>query len=419
MQSTPLTREYEHRVTRRQFLRVGAAGLIGAGISSLTTGEATQASSAAEISAQPEYLTREEDFQNVGRGSPPPHELPLEKRRAVGLLRETWQLEVISDPESDAKIERPLSKDQGTALTWPGLMELAEKRAVRFLAVISCTNMPKPLGMGLWEGVPLREVVWLTGPKTNVRRVFYYGYHNDDPRQRFQSSLTIDRVFEDPPDELPVILCYKLNGQWLTPKRGGPVRMIVPGFYGNKSVKWLQRVILTNNPRLNDTYAEWNNDTESPLKTYASFRTASEKVKDGQTVFISGSAQIGRSGLATVQYRLDPEDRHLPADDPFFTNGDWKDAEILPPPGHWGGGLPNGKLPPTPLQFDTSTGKPRGWPLPNTLVYWGTTLSHLPPGKYDLRCRTIDARGYAQPMPRPFPKSGSNAIQRISLEVEA
>ena len=77
--------------------------------------------------------------------------------------------------------------------------------------------------MGLWEGVPLREVVWLTQPRDNLRRVFYYGYHNDDPQQMFRSSLPIGRVLEDPFDFPPVILCYKLNGEWLDSKRGGPV----------------------------------------------------------------------------------------------------------------------------------------------------------------------------------------------------
>ena len=40
-------------------------------------------------------------------------------------------------------------------------------------------------------------------------------------------------------------------------------------------------------------------------------------------------------------------------------------------------------------------------------------------GQYHLCCRTIDANGIAQPLPRPLPKSGSNAIQRLPLIVEA
>jgi len=406
-------------VTRRYFLQLGAAGAAGLSVSRLwarqRNGEINPL--LAQAISELEYLTREENFRNAGRGKPPPHTLPPEKLREVGLVRETWQLEVLPDPESDAKVDRPLSKASGTALNFDGLMKLAEKHAVRFMSVMSCTNGKAPFGMGLWEGVPLREVVWLAKPTANVRRVFYYGYHNDDPAQRFQSSLPIGRVLEDPPGEHPVILCYKLNNQWLTTKRGAPVRMIVPDGYGNKSVKWLQRIILTNTPQSNDTYATWNNDTVSRLKTCARFIHTPEKVRAGQAVPITGLAQVGMSGLSKVQYWLIPKNEPLPLDDPYFANGQWKDADILPPPEHWGGDLPEGKLPPIPRQFDTA-GNPLRWPIPNTIVHWAALLKVPSPGKYDLRCRTIDANGIAQPMPRPFPKSGNNIIQKVQIVVE-
>jgi len=406
-------------LTRRYFLQLGAAGIASLSISSLRAGETEAESNAllAEAISKLEYLTREENFTNAGRGDPPPHTLPLEKRREVGLVPETWQLEVLPDPESNAEVEQPLSKASGTALDWAGLMKLAETKAVRFMFVMTCTNGKAPFGMGLWEGVPLRDVVWLAKPKANVRRVFYYGYHNDDPKQRFQSSLPIDRVLEDPPGEHPVILCYKLNNQWLTPKRGAPVRMIVPDGYGNKSVKWLQRIILTNNPQANDTYATWNNDTVSHIKTCARFIHTPEKVKSGQAVPITGLAQVGMSGLSKVQYWLIPEGQPLAEDDPYFDKAQWKDADILPPPEHWGGNLPDDKLPPIPRQFDTA-GKPLRWPIPNTIVHWAAVLKPPAPGNYDLYCRTIDANNIAQPMPRPFPKSGHNAIQKVQIVVE-
>ena len=80
-------------------------------------------------------------------------------------------------------------------------------------------------------------------------------------------------------------------------------------------------------------------------------------------------------------------------------------------------------LPSIPLQFDQA-GQPRSWPIPNTIVHWEALLkAPRPPapqgGKYDLRCRTIDANGIAQPMPRPFPKSGHNVIQKVQIVVEA
>jgi hypothetical protein len=45
-------------------------------------------------------------------------------------------------------------------------------------------------------------------------------------------------------------------------------------------------------------------------------------------------------------------------------------------------------------------------------------LTDIPPGKYDLLCRSIDANGMAQPLPRPFLKAGGNAIHKLPLTVE-
>jgi hypothetical protein len=195
--------------------------------------------------------------------------------------------------------------------------------------------------------------------------------------------------------------------------------MVVPGLYGNKSVKWLQRIVLTNNPRLNDTYAEWNNDTESQLKTCAFFLSVPEKVPAGRPLAVTGVAQVGMSGLRQVQYFFQPKDQPWPAEDPYFSKAAWKDAEVLPPPARWGGGLPEGKLPPGVLGFNAETGGPREWPMRDSIVHWRAVLSDLAPGRYELRCRTIDANGTAQPMPRPLLKSGQNGIQRVSLVVEA
>lgn len=405
----------EHaEITRRYFMKLGAAGAGVLGLSPVWGGEGTSESVLAEAVSRLEYLTKEEDFINFGRGTPPPHTLGADKLREVGLARDTWQLEVVGDVDSNSKIERPLSKEAGTALDWDGFMKLAEKSAVRFMSVMSCTNGRKPCGMGLWEGVPLRDVVWLANPKSNVRRVFYYGYHNDDLGQRFQSSLPIGRVLEDPPGEHPVILCYKLNDEWLTAKRGGPVRMIVPEEYGNKSVKWIQRIVLTNEHQANDTYAGWNNDTVSQIKTCARFIHVPKKTKAGEGFAITGVGQVGMSGLSKVQYLLSPKGEKPTENDPYFTKAAWTDAEVLGAPDDWGGGLKDGKLPAVVRQVDES-GKPYQWPMRYTLVHWAAVLKIAEAGEYDLRCRTIDSNGVGQPMPRPFAKSGHNSIQRVEL----
>ena len=47
----------------------------------------------------------------------------------------------------------------------------------------------------------------------NVRRVYYWGFHNNDPAQLFQSSLSYNRVMETPPWEPPPLVAYRLNGR--------------------------------------------------------------------------------------------------------------------------------------------------------------------------------------------------------------
>lgn len=407
-------------VTRRYFLRMGAAGVAALQLSPLLAGadEASAKAALAEALAKREYLTKPDDFRLVERGEPLPYTHPLEKLQEVGMTHETWKLEVVSDPDAKATIANPLSKELGTALDWAGLMKLAETKAVKFLKVMSCNNIDNPLGMGLWEGVPLRDVIWLTKPTENIRRVFYYGYHNDAPKQIFRSSLPIGRVLEDPPGEYPIILCYKLNGELLTGKRGGPVRIVVPDAYGFKSVKWLIRVVLTNAPFANDTYAGGNNDIDSWMKTSAQFLTRPAKVKVGDPVPMTGMAQVGISGLTKVQYLVTPQEQEWPADDPWYTKAEWKDAEVLPPPERWGGGLPDGKLLDGTIGIDAKTGKPTAWPMRYSIIHWGALLTNIPVGKYDLRCRTVDANGIAQPLPRPFLKAGGNGIQKLPLTVE-
>jgi hypothetical protein len=285
----------EHRrLTRRYFLRLGAAGAAALKFWPLNVSAGPPAPVLAKaIEALEPYFTPVNKFRDVSRGKPLPHSLSDEKKRTVGLTRETWKLEVISDPDNPAKIRSPLTQKDGTALDFDGLMKLAEKHTVRFAKVMTCLNIGCPLGTGIWEGVPLRDVIWLTQPRENLRRVFYYGYHNDDPQQMFRSSLPIDRVLEDPFDLPPVILCYKLNGQWLDSERGGPVRVVVPEAYGFKSIKWLTHVLLTNLFHANDTYAEGNNDVDSWLKTFAATISVPREVKAGQPIPITGYAQVG------------------------------------------------------------------------------------------------------------------------------
>ena len=406
------------RQTRRYFMQRGAVGLAAlSSLPNLASGRERRAELQRAIDGLETWLTRPDDFRDVSRGNPIPHSLSLEQREQVGLTRDTWQLEVVSDSEHPARIRSPLTKDKNTAFDFQDLMQLAKQHAVRFPKVMTCLNIGCPLGNGIWEGVPLREVLWLTQPSRDLRRVFYYGYHNDDPKQMFRSSLPVGRILEDPFDLPPVILCYKLNGQWLTQERGGPVRVVFPEGYGFKNIKWLSHVVLSNIAHANDTYGEKNNDVDSPLKTFCATLSVPTEVTANQPIPVTGYAQVGISGLTKVQVWIHNDQHELPGGR-YFADAPWRDADILAPPQNWGGDLPNDSIPNPTIGFDAATGRPHTWPLRLAKVHWATMLGGLPPGEYTLRSRTVDDKGIAQPLPRPFRKSGHAAIEEVRLVVK-
>jgi DMSO/TMAO reductase YedYZ molybdopterin-dependent catalytic subunit len=366
------------------------------------------------------FLTDPDSFRDVSRGNPQPHRLKGEALVKARLTPETWRLEIVSDNSS--KIEKPRRLEDQSAIDLPALLELDKKHGVRFLKGMQCLNIAEPLGQGLWEGVPLREVLKLVGKVDNVRRVYWWGFHNNDPKQLFQSSLGYNQVLDTAPGELPVFVAYRLNGQPLSLARGGPVRMVVPWAHGFKSIKWLQRITLTNDYKANDTYALANNDPDSYLKTMARIDDGPEMFKVGEPIELHGGALSGLPGLKRVEYWLRSESGkhgHLPMDDPAWQTAKWLPCRIEPPPKDWGGKLPDGVLPKDVWGFDPVTGRPKEWPLRYSIAHWSVTLTGLAAGAYEFRVRTVDMNGFAQPEPRPYPKSGRNEIQYKPILVMA
>ena len=243
---------------------------------------------------------------------------------------------------------------------------------------MQCLNIAQPLGQGLWEGVPLRELLKLGGRLNNIRRIYYWGFHNNDPKQLFQSSLSYSQVMDAAPGELGPMVAYRLNGGPIPLERGGPARMIVPWAHGFKSIKWLQRIVLTNNYQANDTYASGNNEVESYLKTAAYVDPAPPPVAAGQPLVVSGTVMVGLPGLKRVEYWLRPStgNQELADDDPAWARARWLPCEIMPP-GDWHATLPQGVQPGSIWGFDPATGWPREWPMRYSWALWSVMLRRI------------------------------------------
>lgn len=423
------------KFTRRRFLEtsaVAAASVCGAAVISRAANDPKASTTPAVSDAGDPWhrplLTCADDFYDVSRGSPKPFTLTGDARVKARLTPEDWRLEIVADPFTDehvrqpAQVARQFRVADGTALDLNALTDLAKTHGVRYLKAMQCLNISEPLGQGLWEGVPLRELLRLCGPLSNVRRIYYWGFHNNDPKQLFQSSLSYTQAMETPPGELPAFVAFRLNGEPIPLKRGGPVRMIVPWAHGFKSIKWLQSIALTNDYRANDTYALQNNDPESHLKTAAYIDSAPHEFKAGKPIRISGLVMSGLSGLSRVEYWLRPVDadsKPISLDDPAYASAQWLPCRLQPPPTDWSTILPPGVSTREILGFDKKTGEPLVWPLRYSVIGWTIVLPDLEPGKYEFRARAVDLNDISQPDPRPILKSGKNAVEMHTFEVTA
>jgi DMSO/TMAO reductase YedYZ molybdopterin-dependent catalytic subunit len=86
----------------------------------------------------------------------------------------------------------------------------------------------------VWKGITLRDLIDAAGPMADAKRVKLYGVDN------YTDTIPIEKAFEP-----TTLLVWEMNGKELADRHGYPLRAIVPGYFGEKHVKWLTRIELT------------------------------------------------------------------------------------------------------------------------------------------------------------------------------
>ncbi len=110
---------------------------------------------------------------------------------------------------------------------------------------------PGAIGTARWTGVLLADVLRKTGVRRSSRHVWFEGLDETRPKQesvRFGGSIPLNVVYRPKTAQPGVLLAYEMNGQPLEPAHGFPLRAVVPGFIGARSVKWLGRIMVHAEP---------------------------------------------------------------------------------------------------------------------------------------------------------------------------
>ena len=164
---------------------------------------------------------------------------------------EQWSLAL------DGLVEHPLH------LTFADLQRYDH---VTLEAVHQCAGIPtqprtatRRISNVVWGGVRLADVLADAAPQPEASFVWSYGADwgafEGVTIDAYQKDLPLQRALGD-----DVLLAYEMNGQPLRPENGFPVRLVVSGYFGTNSVKWLTRMTLAGGRADGPFVTRWYND---------------------------------------------------------------------------------------------------------------------------------------------------------------
>ena len=105
------------------------------------------------------------------------------------------------------------------------------------------------IGNARWGGTPLREVLLAAGVGDEARHAAFVGLDEVEGEGggfNYGGSIPIQKALSP-----EVLLAYEMNGEPLSPGHGSPLRVVVPGYIGARSVKWVSRIELRRTPSEN------------------------------------------------------------------------------------------------------------------------------------------------------------------------
>ncbi|MGH2461464.1 MAG: sulfite oxidase, partial [Chloroflexota bacterium] len=291
----------------------------------------------------------------------------------------------------------------GGAVSHPRALSLADLRSLpvrTFDATLECAGNGRsylppptegnPFGYGAvsaaaWTGASLRDVLGPDPFGPAVRDVVFVGADrgfekNVGAEISFERSLPVEVALH--PDTL---LAYEINGVPLPVEHGAPVRLLVPGWYGVASVKWLVEIRAQDKPF--EGYFQkqryvFPNDGAAPTPVRERgvraliTRPASGEVIPRGTVEVSGLAWSGNQPVTRVELSVDGGQTWQPTD-----------LEAARSPYSW--------------------------------QRWHATWHAGRAGEHTLRARATDAAGRVQPVSAPWNLLGygNNGIQSVTVQV--
>jgi DMSO/TMAO reductase YedYZ molybdopterin-dependent catalytic subunit len=239
-----------------------------------------------------------------------------------------------------------------------------------------------------FTGASLRDVLRRAGVEDGAVEVAFAGADagitETGRYARFERSLPLDAALD-----ADVLLAWGMNGAPLPPRHGHPLRLVVPGWYGVASVKWLTEVRVLDAPfdgffqreryvyRGEAGMQDGTPVTRMRVRALIARPEDGERLKVGAQAEIRGTAWSGEGPVRRVEVSVDG-------------GATWRDARL----GAAEGGY--------------------------ACVPWTLAWTPARPGRHELLARATDGAGNTQPLEPVWNELGygNNVVQRVAVDVE-
>ncbi len=179
------------------------------------------------------------------------------------------------------------------------LEEIKSLPSIQQIATLSCIGNPvggRAMGNARWTGIPLRNLLKKADPQFLSNRLILRagdGYYESIPLKKGYHP--------------GALLAYKMNDSPLTRNHGYPLRLILPGLYGIKQVKWLNEIEVSRG-NFKGYWQERGWTQKAKVKIYSRIDTPqNSETLPFRTQQIKGIAFSGDRGIQYVQVSTDGE----------------------------------------------------------------------------------------------------------------
>jgi DMSO/TMAO reductase YedYZ molybdopterin-dependent catalytic subunit len=249
--------------------------------------------------------------------------------------------------------------------------------------------MYEAVGTSEWTGTPLRAVLERAGLEPDAIDIAFLGIDRgfDKVFHDYGRSLAPQLALSD-----DVLLVWAMNGAPLLPQHGFPLRLIVPGWYGMASVKWLDRIEVLDRPYEGQQQVGsymYRENADDPGVPVTHIRVKSLMVPPGIPDWYTRQRMVP-PGPVTIYGRAWTGNGVPVTRVEFGVDGVWQDAELAPIAGRYAW---------------------RGWQ-----ATWDATV-----GEHEIACRATDDNGETQPLEERWDRSGfgNNMVHKVRVTVRA